>query len=182
MSCLIIIGPSGAGKTKVTELLFRTQPVVKPISCTTRAARPGEVNGIHYHFLSEEDFQKGVDAGDFIEHAQYAGNRYGTRYKDFEHLLHQNMDIVHVMEIQGAIQMKQSFPDAVKLVYLERPYSELVMAILERDIPNEAKRDRIVKLNEDMQVANMPCIDYHVVNETDKLDETAQKICDLLAK
>jgi guanylate kinase len=179
---LILEGPSGAGKTEAMKLLVRNTPVVKPITCTTRDMRPGEVNGIDYHFLTEQEFVKGMENGEFIETIVYAGNRYGTRYKDLMKLIEQDMDVVLIMEINGAKKIKETFPEFTEIVHLERPFEELVMAILERNIPNEDKRDRIVQLQNDMKVAEMDCIDHRVFNETGKLDETAQKIYELLKK
>lgn len=179
---LVIEGPSGAGKTEVVKLLVRTTPVVKPITCTTRDKRPGEIDGIHYHFLTEDEFQRGVDAGEFVENSFYADHRYGTRYKDLMPLVEQGLDIVLILEINGAKAIKDVYPDFVEIVHLERPFGELVMAILERDIPNKDKRDRIEQLLDDMKVAEMDCIDHRVFNETGKLHETAQKIYALLKK
>lgn len=179
---LVLEGPSGVGKTETMKVLIRNTPVVKPITCTTRDMRPGETNGIDYHFLTEQEFQEGVENGDFIETVVYAGNRYGTRYKDLMKLIEQGMDGVLIMEINGAKKIKETFPEFTEIVHLERPFEELVMAILERDIPNADKRDRIVQLLDDMKVAEMDCIDHRVFNETGKLEETAQKIYALLKK
>ena len=120
--CGILAGASGVGKTAVAELLLRTTPCVKQITCTTRLPRPGEINGVHYHFLTEEAFQKAVENGEFIETFRYAGNNYGTRYADLSSLMAEDKDVIIVMEINGAMKIKESFPDCTKIIYLERPF------------------------------------------------------------
>ena len=178
----ILSGASGVGKTAVAELLLRTTSCVKQTTCTTRLPRPGEINGVHYHFLTEDAFKKAEENGDFIETFRYAGNNYGTRYEDLSRLMAEDKDVIIVMEINGAMKIKEAFPSCTKIIYLERPFEELVMAILERDISNEDKTSRIVQILEDLKVADMDCVDFKVKNETGKLQETAQQVYQLLKK
>lgn len=182
---IVLTGASGVGKTAVAEAMMRMtlknkKRVIKGITCTTRDMRAGEVDGIHYNFLSEETFHQAVFAGDFIETFEYAGNHYGTRYKDLSALLDNDENVVIVMEINGAMKIKEAFPDFTKIIYLERPFEELVMAILERDVPNRDKVKRITQILEDVKVRDMKCVDHIIFNETGKLHETAEKIYKLL--
>lgn len=176
----LIVAPPGAGKTALAEYLLRNTPCVKQTTCTTRNPRPGEIDGVHYHFLTETDFKKAVEAGEFIETFRYAGNNYGTRYKDLAQSIAEDKDVIIVMEINGAMKIKEHFPDCSKIIFLERAFEELVMAILERDVPNEEKAARIVQILEDQKVAKMDCVDFVVKNEMGKLQETAQKVYSLL--
>ena len=178
---LIIVGPSGSGKTAVAETLIRTNRCIKITTCTTRSPRPGEIDGIHYNFMDEEEFEGYEACGEFVETFEYAGNKYGTRKKDVEELIQRpDTDIVIVMEFNGAKAIKSHFPASTTIVYLKRDYKDLIMAILEREIPNEDKANRIVQLQEDFKVENAPEVDYVVENETGKILETVKKVEEIL--
>lgn len=182
---VVLTGASGVGKTAVAEALMRMvspkkKRCIKAITCTTRGMRSGEINGIHYHFKTKKEFHNAVAAGEFIETFQYAGNHYGTRYKDLSDLMDNDENVVIVMEINGAMKIKEAFPTCTKIIYLERPFEDLVMAILERDISNQDKAKRIAQILEDLKVRDMDCVDHIIFNETGKLQETAEKIYDLL--
>jgi guanylate kinase len=110
----VITGPSGVGKgTLIRGLLERVPGLELSVSATTRAPRPGESDGVDYHFLTPEQFESGVAAGDFVEHATYSGNRYGTLRSDLEHRLEQATGVVLEIEVQGARQVRTAIPDAV---------------------------------------------------------------------
>jgi guanylate kinase len=110
----VITGPSGVGKgTLIRGLLERVPGLELSVSATTRAPRPGESDGVDYHFLTPEQFESGVAAGDFVEHATYSGNRYGTLRSDLEQRLEQATGVVLEIEVQGARQVRTAIPDAV---------------------------------------------------------------------
>lgn len=174
---LILVGPSGSGKTAVAETLIRTNRCIKITTCTTRESRPGEINGIHYHFMSETEFKDYEARGEFVETFEYAGNHYGTRKKDVEELIQRpDTDIVIVMEFNGAKAIKRAFPESTTIVYLKRDYKDLVMAILERPISNEDKAERIIQLKDDLTVENSEEVDYIVVNDSGKLLNTINDV------
>lgn len=109
----MITGPSGVGKGTLIKLLLQRCPGLQlSVSATTRQAREGEVNGREYHFLSREDFDQRVAAGEFIEHAEYAGNRYGTLRSELERPAD---GIVLEIEIQGARQVRETLPEAYQV-------------------------------------------------------------------
>ena len=110
---LVITGPSGVGKgTLIRRVLDRVPGAQLTVSATTRKPRAGEVNGRDYHFLSPDDFEARVRAGEFAEHAEYAGNRYGTLRSELE----RPADLILLeIEIQGARQIRQTMPEAVQV-------------------------------------------------------------------
>ena len=110
----VITGPSGVGKgTLIRGLLERMPGLELSVSATTRAPRPGEENGVDYHFLTSEQFDARVQAGDFVEHARYSGNRYGTLRSELERRLADGAGVVLEIEVQGARQVRGAMPEAV---------------------------------------------------------------------
>src|SRR3954466_14325270 len=117
----VITGPSGVGKgTLIRTLRGRCPDLELSVSATTRAPRPGEEDGVDYHFLDDSDFQRRVDAGDFVEHAQYSGRRYGTLRSELERRTAAGHPVVLEIELQGARQVRATLPDAVQ-IFIEPP-------------------------------------------------------------
>ncbi len=117
----VITGPSGVGKgTLIEQLLERLPELELSVSATTREPRPGEVDGRDYHFLTPEDFDRRVEAGDFLEHATYSGNRYGTLRQEVERRLGEGRSVVLEIEVQGARQVRAAMPEAV-LIFIAPP-------------------------------------------------------------
>lgn len=117
----VITGPSGVGKgTLISKLLEAIPELELSVSATTRKPRPGEVDGREYHFLSEEEFERRVAAGDFLEHATYSGNRYGTLRSAVDERLAAGRSVVLEIELQGARQVRDAKPDAV-LIFIAPP-------------------------------------------------------------
>ena len=115
----IISAPSGAGKTSLVKaLLERLDGVSVSVSHTTRAPRPGEVDGVDYHFIGKPDFEALVAAGEFLEHAQVFDNYYGTSRAAVQQKLRSGEDVILEIDWQGARQVAQAFPDAVKVFIL----------------------------------------------------------------
>ncbi len=127
---IVITGPSGVGKgTLIRGLLERVPELELSVSATTRAPRPGEEDGADYHFLSQERFDQHIRQGDFIEHASYSGNRYGTLRAGLERRLAQGVPVVLEIEVQGARQVRAAMPDAVA-VFIAPPSLEALRARL----------------------------------------------------
>jgi len=117
----VVTGPSGAGKGTLIELVLpRFAELALAVSATTRAQRPGEEDGVHYWFLTREEFDGRVDAGEFLEHVSYAGNRYGTLRSEVERRLRAGRDVVLEIEVVGARAVKRQMPEAV-LVFIAPP-------------------------------------------------------------
>ena len=112
----VITGPSGVGKgTLIRTLLERVPELRLSVSATTREPRPGETQGVAYHFLSDEEFERRVRHGDFVEHARYSGRRYGTLRSELEGKLAGGHPVVLEIEVQGARQIRESMPEAVQI-------------------------------------------------------------------
>ena len=112
----VITGPSGVGKgTLIARLLERVPELELSTSATTRAPRPGEEDGRDYHFLDPAEFERRVAAGDFLEHASYSGNQYGTLRSEIGKRLIAGNSVVLEIEVQGARQIRQTTPDAVEI-------------------------------------------------------------------
>jgi guanylate kinase len=126
----VITGPSGVGKgTLIRGLLERVPALELSVSATTRPPRPGERDGEHYHFLSSEEFGAHVRAGDFVEHATYSGNRYGTLRAELERHLRAGSPVVLEIEVQGARQVREAMPEAIA-VFIAPPSLEALRARL----------------------------------------------------
>jgi guanylate kinase len=127
----VITGPSGVGKgTLIEKLLERIPELELSVSATTREPRPGEEDGRDYHFLSPEEFEGRVEAGEFLEHAAYSGNRYGTLRRAVEDRLREGRSVVLEIEVQGARQVRAAMPEAV-LIFIAPPSPDALKERLE---------------------------------------------------
>jgi guanylate kinase len=126
----VITGPSGVGKgTLIRGLLDRVPGLELSVSATTRKPRPGERDGVDYHFMSDAEFDRHVAAGDFVEHASYSGNRYGTVRSELDRRLRAGVPVVLEIEVQGARQVREALPEAVA-VFIAPPSVEALGARL----------------------------------------------------
>ncbi len=120
----VITGPSGVGKgTLIRELCARIPGLELSISATTRAPRVGEEDGVDYHFLDRAEFDRRVEAGDFLEWAEYSGNRYGTLRSEVERRTERGAPVVLEIEVQGARQVRETMPEAVR-IFIEPPSAD----------------------------------------------------------
>jgi guanylate kinase len=126
----VITGPSGVGKgTLIRSLLQRVPQLQLSVSATTRTPRPGEQHGVDYWFLSDADFDERVAAGDFVEHADYSGRRYGTLRSELDRRTEAGVPVVLEIELQGARQVRESMPEAVQ-IFIAPPSEEALRARL----------------------------------------------------
>ncbi len=175
----VISGPGGVGKGTVVEALRRRLPdLVVSVSATTRPRRPGEVDGVHYHFLTNAEFDRLVAAGGFLEWAEFAGRRYGTPWSSVESTLASGRPIVLEIDIQGARQVRQRFPGAV-LIFLSPPTT----AALEERLRRRGTEDG-TRVAERMEIAHWELgqaadFDHVVVN--DRLEDAVEQIARILA-
>ena len=122
----VITGPSGVGKgTLIATLRGRHPELELSVSATTRRPRPGEEDGVAYHFLTEEDFDRRLARGEFVEHASYAGHRYGTLRAELERRSRGDAPVVLEIELQGARQIRAAMPDAVAIFIAPRSLEQL---------------------------------------------------------
>lgn len=120
----MITGPSGVGKGTLIRGLLELVPGLElSVSATTRAPRPGETDGVDYHFLSQTEFERRVAAGEFVEHADYSGHRYGTLRSELQRRTEAGVPVVLEIEVQGARQVRAALPEAVQ-VFIAPPSVE----------------------------------------------------------
>lgn len=162
----IICGPSGVGKGTVVSRLMEADPTLYfSVSATTRAPRAGEADGVHYHFLTRERFQEWIDAGDFLEHAQFVGNFYGTPRRYVDEAMDQGRDVLLDIEIQGAEQIHRKRPEAVRIYIAPPSWEELERRLTGRGTEDGEKiRSRLARGREEFAAARD--FDYLVINDT----------------
>ncbi|MFN8981812.1 MAG: guanylate kinase [Alphaproteobacteria bacterium] len=134
--CLVIAAPPGAGKTSISRVLLESEAALTlSVSVTTRAARPGEQDGVHYHFRDMAQYQAMIARGDLLEHAMFLGRGYGTPRAPVEAALAEGRDVLFDIEWQGHRQLKASMPADVTSIFLLPPS----MAELERRLRNRGQ-------------------------------------------
>ena len=174
----VITGPSGVGKgTLIRALLERLPELEMSVSATTRRPRPGETHGVDYWFLTDDEFQRRVDAGDFVEWAEYSGRRYGTLRSELERVLATGRPVVLEIEVQGARQVRQAMPEAVQ-VFIEPPSQEaLRLRLVGRgtDAPEEVER-RLGVAEEELAARSE--FGHVVIN--DRLEDAVERLAEIV--
>lgn len=161
---IVISGPAGSGKGTVNAHLLRTGEYVYSISATTRAPRPGEVDGVNYYFISREEFEKRIAAGDMLEYTEYCGNYYGTPKKEALEVLESGKNLILEIEVEGAMNVKRVCPDAVLIMLLPPSFAVQEHRLRSRGTETEEKiLARLSRTRE--EVVMLPRYDYIVYNE-----------------
>jgi guanylate kinase len=160
----VVSGPSGVGKSSVLSEVRRQVPEVYfSVSATTRAPRPGEVDGVHYHFVSVAEFERMIADGEMLEHARYAGNFYGTPRKPVQEAIAAGKPAVLEIELQGARQVRKAWPDAQLVMLLPPSWDELVDRLTGRGTePADVVEKRLAAARDEL--AAEPEFDETVVN------------------
>jgi guanylate kinase len=176
----VITGPSGVGKgTLIRGLLERVPGLELSVSATTRPPRPGERDGVDYHFLSDEEFDRGVAKGEFVEHARYSGHQYGTLRSELERRLAEGAGVVLEIEVQGARQIRAAMPEAVQ-VFIAPPSVEALRARLVgrgTDAPADVEA-RLATALEELEAERE--FEYVVVN--DRLEQATEELAEIVRR
>ena len=175
----VITGPSGVGKgTLIRGLMERLGELELSVSATTRAPRPGERDGVDYHFLTREEFDRKVRDGEFVEHADYAGRSYGTLRSELEERVRAGKPVVLEIEVQGARQVRESVPDAVQVFIAPPSLHELRTRLIGRgtDDPEGVERRLLVAAQE---LKAQPEFAHVVVN--DRLQDALEQLTAVVA-
>ncbi|PZE22527.1 guanylate kinase [Paenibacillus xerothermodurans] len=162
---IVLSGPSGVGKGTVCKALRRYAPdLVYSVSATTRAPREGEQEGVNYFFRSRDQFQRLIQQNEMLEWAEYVGNFYGTPRKFVEDTLNAGKDVILEIEVQGAMKVKQTFPEAVFIFLLPPSMDELKSRIVGRGTDSqEAIRSRMTVAADEISLIEY--YDYAIVND-----------------
>jgi guanylate kinase len=162
---LVVSGPSGAGKDTIIERLRQLEPeVAYCVSVTTRKPRDYEVEGVHYHFTTRDEFDRSAAAGDFLETREYAGNLYGTPRRFVDDALRRGLDLILKPEVNGARAIKSLYKEAV-LVFLTAPSEQELQRRLEaRHMDSQSDINQRLHIAQEEEEA-MSQFDYRVVND-----------------
>ena len=162
--CIVLSSPSGAGKTSISKkILQKDKKISLSISCTTRPKRKGEINKKDYIFLSEENFQKQIKNGDFLEYASVFGNRYGTLRQTVDRFFNKKRDVLFDIDWQGYQQLKQSGMEVVGIFILPPNKKELIRRLKNRGRDTSEEMKKRMSLAQD-EISHFPEYDYVVVN------------------
>ena len=175
---IILTGPSGVGKgTVVKEILGKDKNIWLSISATTRKPREGEKDGENYYFLNQKKFKEMIAQNLFLEWAQFAGNFYGTPLSSVNQKINNGYTVLLEIEVEGAKQIKEKFPNSLSIFLLPPDISELERRIRNRGTENEeAIKNRLSRANYEISVSNQ--FDFALTNHN--VNETAKKIIKLI--
>jgi guanylate kinase len=183
LNVLVITGPSGVGKgTLIRALIERLPGLELSVSATTRKPRPGEEDGVDYWFLTPEEFEERLQAGDFLEHAEYAGNRYGTLRSELERPAKDGSGeirgLVLEIELQGARQVREALPEAVQ-VFVRPPSLEALRARLAgRGAESKEQIERrLAVAREELEAES----EFPHVIVNDRLEDAVDELVELVA-
>jgi guanylate kinase len=170
----VITGPSGVGKgTLISELLRRVGGLELSVSATTREPREGEVDGRDYHFLGHEEFDRRAREGEFLEHATYSGNRYGTLRSEVERRLAEGRSVVLEIEVQGARQVRAAMPESVQVFVAPPGPAALRQRLEKRGTDSREAIDERLRTAE-LELAAQQEFEHVVVN--DELETAASRL------
>ena len=177
---MLYTGCSGVGKGTIMKELLRRDPNIRlSVSNTTREPRDGEIDGVHYHFVTREEFLALADADGYIEYAEYCDNLYGTPKQHVEELLAAGYDVFLEIEVQGGLQVMEQFPDVLSIFILPPSIEELENRLRGRGTETEEViRQRLAEAKNELAVAQQ--YRFRVVN--DDLNTAVNEVLDILQR
>ncbi len=177
---IVISGPAGSGKGTVVKALREKMPTLGiSVSATTRNPRPGEVEGVHYFFITKEEFERRIASGEILEHTYYCDNYYGTPKSELERITAEGKDIIFEIEVNGAIQVKKLFPEAVAIMLLPPSAKLLESRLRGRGTETEEViKQRLRRARDELKLLHH--YDYLVVNGENMVDDCVELIKDII--
>ncbi len=172
---LVVSGPAGSGKGTVNRLLLESPDYAFSVSVTTRDPRPGEQDGVHYHYISREAFESHIRNDELLEYTEYCGNYYGTLKRETEEILESGRNLILEIEVQGAMNVKAIRPDAVAIMLLPPSYSKLEERLRGRGTETEEViLKRLAQAR--VELTHLPQYDYVVYNQDNGAEACAEEI------
>lgn len=177
---IVVSGPAGSGKGSVLNRVFeKSQDFVYSVSATTRDPRPGEVDGVQYHFKTKEEFERLISEDAVVEHTFYCGNYYGTLRPVIEKDLQEGKNVILEIEVDGAMQIKKKFPEAVLILVVPPNFTTLEARLRGRGTNTEADiKNRLARSREELAIFDK--YDYLIINRDNMLDEAADKFIGII--
>ena len=175
---IVLSGPSGVGKGSVLDELEKLGiTFLRSVSATTRGPREGEKDGVSYYFLKREQFQKMLDEDAFLEHAEYAGECYGTPEAPVDRALAENRNVLLEIDVQGAMQVRRKRPDAVLVFLLPPSLEELERRLRNRGTETEEKiQKRLAAAGKECEMSDK--YDYRIIN--DERERAAAELAEIV--
>jgi guanylate kinase len=180
---VILSGPSGVGKDTIIDALRRSHPGTDyhyVVTCTTRARRPGEIDGVSYRFLARDEFDRLRRLGEFLEANEVHGHWYGTPRTQVREALAAGRDAILKIDVQGAQVIKETVPDAL-LIFLVPPSLEDLFHRLRSRATESVDELELRQRNAAIELARQDDYDYVVTNETGEVERTAERIDEIIA-
>lgn len=186
---IVVSGPSGSGKGTVVQKFRELYPEIGlSVSATTRAPREivnkqgeltPEIDGVHYYFISRNDFEDAVAHGEMLEHTVYCGNYYGTPKREAERIVNSGKDLILEIEVDGGAQVKRLFPDTITVMLIPPSLEMLEARLRGRNSESESViAERLARAKDEIRL--LPTYDYVLVNEDGKVEECAHALMDII--
>ena len=177
---VVISGPAGSGKGTVVKELLPEGNFAYSVSATTRAPRPGEVNDVNYHFITKPDFERHIENGEMLEYTIYCGEYYGTFLQEAEQAISGGKDLLLEIEVEGAANVKKTYPEAVTIMLLPPSFAEQEKRLRGRGTETEEKIQK--RLNQTRrEMTQLKHYDYVVYNMDGGVSKAVEQIRTILA-